>query len=189
MLSPTARMHPRPIVILGIAACALAAVLALVRTGAVGASGDTVLALVPAGETRAGKLITLKLVASSASDLAGFQSTVQFDGGALRLTGASVEADLGRGGRGLIPLGPVMGEGSVALGAATCPIPDCDAAPGQPAARVESGVSGKVELGTLEFYSETPGSYQLSLDRVLLVDPQGNQLPVRVEPMVLEVRP
>jgi hypothetical protein len=49
-------------------------------------------------------------------------------------------------------------------------------------------VSGRVELGTLEFYSAAPGSYSLSLDGVQFVDPQGNRLDVRAEPLLIEVR-
>ena len=36
--------------------------------------------------------------------------------------------------------------------------------------------------------SVSAGSYSLSLDNVQFVDPQGNPLVVRAEPLVLEVR-
>lgn len=172
-------------------AVALGAALALgafARSGIAGAFGETAVVLVPDGEVRAGELITLRVEVRNASDLAGFQGTVRFDQASLRLTGASVDGDLARGGRGLLPLGPVTGDGSVALGAATCPIADCAGL--EPAAqRVERGVSGRVRLGTLEFFSATPGSYTLSLDGVQLVDPQGNRLAVAAAPFVLDVRP
>jgi hypothetical protein len=190
MVRSTPQLRLRPAALLAVAAaCVLAAVAALFGTGLVGASGDTVLTLVPTGAARAGELITVKLVATNASDLAGFQGTVQYDAAGLRLTGASVDAGLERSGRGLVPLGPVMREGSVVLGAATCPVSDCGSTPGRAGPRVEAGVSGSVELGTLEFYSDTPGSYHLSLDGVTFVDPQGNPLVVRAEPLVLDVRP
>lgn len=184
-----ARSVPRlrlPFALLAAAACALA-VLMLVRAGLAGASGDTVLALVPAGEARAGELITVRLVAYNARDLAGYQGAVGYDPAALRLTGAAVDDGLGRAGRGVLPLGPVMRERSVVLGAATCPVSDCASSAG-PALRTEIGASGTVELGTLEFYSDAPGSYTLTLDGVQLVDPQGNRLAARAEGLVLEVR-
>jgi hypothetical protein len=177
-----------PALLLAAAACALVITAALFQAGLVGASGDTVLTLVPSGDVRAGQLITLKLVANNANDLAGFQGTVQYDP-ALRLTGAGVDNALARSGRGLVPLGPVMRDGSVVLGAATCPVSDCGSTPGRAGPRVEGGLSGQVELGTLEFYSAAPGSYSLTLDGVQFVDPQGNPLLVRAEPLVLEVRP
>lgn len=170
------------------AVCALGLLAALLRAGVAGASGETVLTLEPVGEVRAGQLITVRLVARNAQDLAGFQGVVQYDRAGLRLTGASVDGGLGRSGRGVLPLGPVMSDGSVALGAATCPLRDCASLQTRLAARVERGVSGRVELGTLEFVGAVPGSYRLSLDGVQFVDPQGNRLQVRAEPLLLEVR-
>jgi hypothetical protein len=161
----------------------------LVQTGIVGASGETVVTLVPVGDARSGELITVKVLVRNAKNLAGYQGSVSYDAAALRLTGASVDGDLSRGGRGVMPLGPVMGDGTVALGAATCPISDC--ADSQPALarRSEHGINGTVNLGTLELLSSAPGSYQIDLAGVKLVDPQGNALEARVEPLTLEVRP
>jgi hypothetical protein len=189
MVRPTTLPRPRPVVLLVAAVCALALIATLVGTGLVGASGDTLLKLEQAGPARPGELITVRLVANNASDLAGFQGTVQYDSAGLRLTGASVETGLERSGRGLVALGPVMRDGAVVLGAATCPVSDCGSTPGRAVPRVETGVSGTVELGTLEFYSTAPGTYQLTLDGVKFVDPQGNTLAVRAEPLVLEVKP
>jgi hypothetical protein len=188
MTQLSSQSRVRGIALIAAAICALGLGAALLWAGVAGASGETVLTLEPAGEARAGQLITLRLVARNAQDLAGFQGVVQYDQAGLRLTGASVDGGLGRGGRGVMPLGPVMGDGSVALGAATCPIRDCASLQAQLAARAERGVSGRVELGTLEFYGAAPGSYSLSLEGVQFVDPQGNRLEVRAEPLLLEVR-
>lgn len=188
MVRVTSQLRSRRTALIAIVAAALALVVALVQAGIVGASQDTVVTLVPTGEANVGELITLKLVANNARDLAGFQSSVQFDPTNLRMTGASVEGALGREGRGLVPLGPVMTDGKVALGAATCPIADCGSGTGTFSRAVETGVNGSVELGTIEFVSSAAGSYTLNLDGVQFVDPQGNKLNVRVEPFVLTVQ-
>lgn len=179
----------RATLLVSVAVCVLIALGLFARSGIVGAAGETTVVFVPEGEVRAGDLITVRIEVRNASDLAGFQGTVRYDQASLRLTGATVDQDLTRSGRGILPLGPVMNEGSVALGAATCPAGDCAGQQSAGAARVERGLSGRVQLGTLEFYSTAPGSYTLSLDGVQLVDPQGNRLQVSTLPFVLEVRP
>lgn len=188
MMRLTSQFRFRPAALIVLIAALVALVVGLVQAGIVGASQDTVVTLVSSGDTNAGGLITLKLVARNTRNLAGFQGNVSYDAANLRLTGASVDAGLGRDGRGLVPLGPVMRDGSVALGAATCPASDCGSGNGVVSRSVENGVSGSVELGTLEFYSTQPGSYTINLDGVQFVDPQGNKLDVRTEPFVLDVQ-
>lgn len=178
----------RAALLVAVAVGTLLALSLFASSGIVGAFGETAVVFVPEGEARAGELITVRVEVRNANDLAGFQGTVRYDQASLRLTGASIGKDLGRGGRGLLPLGPVMGDGNVALGAATCPISDCAGLQGG-AERVEAGVNGRVQIGTLEFISSAPGSYTLSLDGLQLVDPQGNRLEVVSAPFVLDVRP
>ncbi len=152
-----------------------------------GAQADTAraatVALVPIGQARAGQRLTVQLVASGASNVAGFQAMVRFGPMPLRLMGATVEEELTRGGRDLVPLGPVLreAEGTVVLGAATCPVSEC--AEGYPfdATRQPVGVSGRIVLATLTFYAPQPGAYELSLDGVQVVDPQGEPLAARTE--------
>lgn len=188
MVRFTSQLRSRPTALIALVAVTVALVAALVQAGIVGASQDTVVTIVPSGEANVGELITLKLVANNARDLAGFQGNVQYDATKLRLTGATVETAIGRNGRGLVPLGPVMKDGSVALGAATCPIADCGSGQGTFGRPVEDGVNGSVDLGTLEFFSSEPGSYTINLDGVQFVDPQGNKLDVRAESFVLQVQ-
>lgn len=186
MVHTSSPPRARAAVLVIIALCVSGLLLALV--GAARASGETTLTLVPVGQVRAGELITVRLVARNARDLAGFQGSVRYDTAGLRLTGASVDEGLGQGGRDVLPMGPVMSEGQVALGAATCPIGDCASQEPALARRVEGGVNGQVTLGTLEFVSQAPGSYNLSLDGVIFVDPQGNPLAVQAESLELLVR-
>lgn len=180
------RLHPA--LLIGLALIVCLSIFGINQVTRVGASQDTVLTLVPQGEARTGALITVKLVGRNVANLAGFQGTVRFDGANLRLTSASVERAIGQSGRGVLPLGPVMNDGSVVLGAATCPISDCANPTPQLANRSTNGANGDLDLGTLEFYSGTAGSYTLGLDNVQFVDAQGNRLTVRVEPMVLDVQ-
>lgn len=152
-----------------------------------GAPAETTLTLEVPRRARPGELIRVKLVATGAADLAGFQGTVRFDPTQLRLTGAAIEKGLSKGGRDILPLGPVLRRDSVVLGAATCPVAACgDSRPAR-AVRQPRGVNGRVELATIEFYTETAGQYELRLEGVSLVNPQGTLLPSRAAGSVLRV--
>ncbi|WP_026369628.1 cohesin domain-containing protein [Kallotenue papyrolyticum] len=148
----------------------------------------TTVRLIPPATARSGEAIEVLLVAEQARNLAGFQATVHFDASRLRLSGALLEKDLQRSGRDLLVLGPVMRDGSVALGAATCPVVACAQPPRPGVARIDHGVSGRVVLARLTFYTEAPGAYVVSLENVRLVDPQGRSLPLAVSGTVLNVR-
>lgn len=143
--------------------------------------------LVVPAQAGAGRLIAVKLVAARVANLAGFQATVSYDPARLRLTGARIEKGLARGGRDVLPLGPVLREGSVVLGAATCPVAACNDPRPATAKRALEGIAGTVELAVFEFYSEQTGRYELRLDGVILVDPQGARLPAKAAGAVLEV--
>jgi hypothetical protein len=153
---------------------------------ATGMAPSARVSLVTPEDARPGEIIRVALVATDVQDLAGFQGTVHFDRAQLRLTGAIIGDDITRTGRGLLPLGPVLRETSAVVGAATCP-----AACGEPRpARVERprpAVAGQVNLATIEFYTEQPGQYELSLDGVQLVNPQGARMPVTVSGASLQV--
>lgn len=162
------------------------------RGAEAGAPGTAQVRLVQAPERRAGELLTVQVVAENAANLAGFQATVRFDPTQLRMTGATIEDELGGSGRDVLPLGPVLRaeEGIVVVGAATCPVGDCDQPYPFDATRRASGVSGQVILATLNFYTGQPGSYTLSLEEVQLVDPQGETLAVNPErTLSLDVEP
>lgn len=185
MAHSNTQLRPRAVGLAALIICGLLGLIAL-RAAIVGATGDTVLTLAVVGEAHAGELITVRLVTHNARNLAGFQGTVEYEAASLRLLGADVGDELARRGRGLMRLGPVMDEGSVALGAVTCPF-SCAGA-GQIKGTGAGGASGTLDLGTLEFYGAAPGQYTLSLAGVKFVDPEGNPLEVRAEPLVLEVR-
>lgn len=140
------------------------------------AQAGTIITLVLPEEARPGELIPVKLVARQARNLAGFQAAVRFDSGSLRGAGLVMAQDLSRTGRQVMPLVPVRGDGVIYLGAATCPVADCSTSDYAAAPRSTQGVDGDVELATLEMVAFEPGDYPLSLDRLQLVDPQGNQL-------------
>jgi hypothetical protein len=148
------------------------------RGAAVGAPQATTVELVLPAQARAGELITVRLVARNAQNLAGFQSTVVFDSTRLRLTSATIEKGLEASGRQVLQLGPILRDDSVVLGAATCPLSTCSEPRSTQATRFLRGVDGQVELGTVSFYTEIPGQYQLKLAGVQLIDPQGNRLTV-----------
>jgi len=143
---------------------------------AASAAQETRVILVPPSQARTGELVTVRLVAQHAHNLAGFQATVLFDSSRVRLTGATIEPGLTATGRDMLKLGPVLRDGSAVLGAATCPVANCSGAPATQTVRLLNGVDGQVELGTISFYIVTPGRYELKLDGVQLIDPQGKRL-------------
>jgi hypothetical protein len=140
------------------------------------AQQGTVVTLEVPDQTFAGEVISIKLAVNNAQNLAGFQSTLNYDSTNLQLTGATIEQDLTRSGRGLLRLGPVRRESALVLGAATCPVANCSDHEYDTAKRYPQGVDGYVELAKIDFYTEAPGQYQLKLANVKLVDPQGNEL-------------
>jgi hypothetical protein len=150
-------------------------------------SQATIVTLLPPGDAHAGELITVKLVVNNARNLAGFQSTVSFDPTQLHLTGAKVENELASSGRGIVQLGPVFRDSAVVIGAATCPVAQCDdSRPGRIAGAIP-GVDGQITLATISFYSAAPGRYTLKLDDVRLVDTQGQRLMAGAANTVLDV--
>ncbi len=155
---------------------------------AVNASQETTVELVPSGSMSAGDVITVKLVAHNVRNLGGFQSTVRFDPAQLHVTGATLAEDLKRSGRDLLPLGPVLRDDAAVLGAVTCPAGSCEnAQPQRSFLRMLAGVGGDVDLGDVSFLANAPGTYNLTLDNVQLVDPQGNRLTVRAVGTTLTV--
>jgi len=166
--------------------------LALTRMTATGrasavAADTPLVTLAPATQAYAGELIVVRLLATNVHNLAGFQSTVRFDPANLRLTGASVSNGLAAGGRALLQLGPVLRDGAVAIGAATCPTASCTDRRFASAPRAPAGLDGQVELATISFYTETPARYQLTLEGVQLVDPQGGRLAAGIANTTIDV--
>ena len=151
------------------------------------AQQGTVVTLVPPEQVRVGETITVKLVVHNANNLAGFQSTVNYDASHLYAAGAIMDTGLGQSGRDIMPSSPLLAEGSVIVGAGTCPVADCSDSQFNTATRIADGVDGYVELVKLELIANAPGSYELSLQDVQLVDPQGNQLGAATANAVLEV--
>lgn len=171
------RLAGRSAVFLALAIAALALAGAALSGGSAAARSApaATVALLPPAHARAGDLINVRLVARGAHDLAGYQGAVRFDPAQLRYISAEVSAGFGAAGQEVLPLGPVLRDGAVALGAATCPVAICHASRSVPAAQV-LGLDGQVELGVVSFYAAAPGRYRLTLADVRLVDPQGSPL-------------
>lgn len=138
-------------------------------------------------EAYPGEFIPVKLVVNNAQNLAGFQSTIVFDTIQLRLTNATLEAGLKGTGRDILQLGPVERANSVVIGAATCPAANCGDSYGKQAQPLK-GVDGQIELATIQLSANAPGLYELKLENIKLVDPQGNSLAASSANAVLQVR-
>jgi hypothetical protein len=152
------------------------------------ASPATTLTLAPVGAVRAGEPIRLRLVVAGARNLAGFQAAVAFDSPQVRILDAAAVEGLRGSGRGLLRFGPVLRENVVIFGAATCPVEDCSTAQYRSAARRPLGVNGRVELGEIVLDIAAPGRYNVRIDDVKLVDPQGNPLPAATANLTLDVK-
>lgn len=151
------------------------------------ASQETLVTLVPSGPAQVGESVTVKLFVENSHNLAGFQSSVSYDAALVKVGDVEVSADLERNGRDLLTLGPTGRDGVLVLGAATCPA-DCNSAEPWNDFKTEIGVDGRVELASLSFSSEVAGTYELKLENVKLVDPQGNLLVSGIANTVIEVR-
>ena len=193
-----ARVLALSLVILG-ALAFLAYALFNPQTGLSATSGPTAVSLIPPESAVVGELISVKLVVNNVRNLACYQATVSIDPTQLRLTGAAILPDLSRTGRDILSLGPVwptvdddiVSDPSwVALGAATCPVADCSVAGDARTARLSSeGVSGRVELGLLQFMAGKPGEYWIEVSNVKLVDPYGTALDTTLNGVWLSVNP
>ena len=197
-LKSNTRVLALSLVILG-ALAFLAYALFNPQTGLSATSGPTAVSLIPPRSAVVGELISVKLVVNNVHNLAGYQATVSIDPTQLRLTGAAILPDLSRTGRDILSLGPVwptvdddiVSDPSwVALGAATCPVADCSVAGDARTARLSSeGVSGRVELGLLQFMAGKPGQYWIEVSNVKLVDPYGAALDTTLNGVWLSVNP
>jgi hypothetical protein len=137
-------------------------------------------------EAYIGELITVKLVVNNAQNLAGFQAAIGYDPNNLSVSAYSEEG-LEAGGRDILLLDPVRREGAIVVGAATCPSADCGDGYARQSRQQARGVDGYAELATLELYTDVPGSYELKLENVKLVDPQGNLLATAANGAVLVI--
>lgn len=170
-----------------VGAVVLVGVLMRGQQATAGAAQTMTVALIAPQQAHPGEQIDVQLVATDARNLAGFQATVQSADARLGLLGATLADDLTRGGRDLLPLGPLVDERRVTLGAATCPVASCGTLQRNAAARVDQGVDGRVVLGTIELVATQPGQYTLALENLRLVDPEGNQLPSTTRATVVQV--
>ncbi len=175
-----------PLALVALAVVAVLAALALGFGGSVSASQEPRV-LLTGGNARIGEEVTLTLSASHVTNLAGFQANVGYDAAGLEIARAELQQGLKASGRDMFTLGPVGTDGMLTLGAATCPASSCTAAQPWRATKKTAGVDGDVALATLTFTAEQAGRYEITLNDVVLVDPQGNQLPATTVNAVVDV--
>ncbi len=155
----------------------LAAALVFSQRAAVGAPPTPTLSIVVPARVRVGEQLRAKVVATGMRNLGGFQSTVSFHPDHLLVADATVTEGLKGPNRDLLALGPVLRNGSVVIGAVTCPVSQCASVRYKESARNPLGIDGRVELAEIVFEAKAPGRLELKLDQTQLVDPQGNVLP------------
>jgi hypothetical protein len=166
----------------------LVSLIVIGRQGTAQASSATTVTLISSGSAHAAEPVRLKLVVTGVQNLAGFQATVGFDSPGVRVLDAAAVEGLRDSGRDMLQFGPVRRENAVVFGAATCPVEDCASGQYRSAERRSQGVNGRVELGEVVLDIAAPGRYELRVDEVKLVDPQGNLLPAATANLLLDVK-
>lgn len=137
---------------------------------------EPTLAFVLPEPAAAGEMITVTLVVEDAIDLAGFQVELSYDAAGLKYASAAPAAAFAGSSRQVLPLGPVRKEGAVLLGAATCPVADCDAVLYEQARSGVTAAGSVIELATFSFFVRESGTHEIHLSEALLVDSSGNPL-------------
>lgn len=145
----------------------------LYSSNAGAAAADPLVRLSVSGQARVGQPVVVDIVAENVRNVAGYQADIGF-GDSLGFVKGGVADGLRGSGRDLLTFGPIERDGSVTLGAASCPASGCNVANPRKAGRITNGVSGRFVLAQLEFAAAAPGQYTLDLSNVKLVDPQGN---------------
>ncbi|MCZ7568527.1 MAG: cohesin domain-containing protein [Ardenticatenaceae bacterium] len=127
------------------------------------AQSGPVVSFEPANFTvAAGEEQTLEVKIGGSHDLGGFQFDLLFPPGSISLSRAAVGPLLSSTGRSALPLGPANESGRISFGGFTF---------GETA-----GAGGDGVLAVLVLRGETPGHGELRLDRVQVLDIQGNDL-------------
>lgn len=127
------------------------------------AQSGPVISLDPANLTlAAGEEQTVQIKVTGSHDLGGFQFDLLFPPGSVSLSQATLGPLLSSTGRSALPLGPANESGRISFGGFTF---------GEAA-----GAGGDGVLAVLVLRGETPGRGELRLDRVQLLDIQGNDL-------------
>jgi len=112
-----------------------------------------------------GSVLTVRVRADQAVDLAAFEFFLSFDSTVLRLANVEAGEFLTASGRQLVLLGPALDDNRVGFGAATY---------GQ-----EPGVSGGGVIAFLTFHVVGSGTSSLHFERLIVTDSAANVLPVR----------
>jgi CSLREA domain-containing protein len=128
---------------------------------------------------------SVDLVARGVKNLAGYETTLQFDPAAIVFGGAQQRGlGLAATGRGVEALGPVERTDGIVIGAWSCATPDCVTRGGKRAAK---GPSGNVLVARLSFTAMKAGRIQIGLARVRLVDSAGRALNTKLSADSLQV--
>lgn len=129
-------------------------------------ASETVVSVQP-GEIQVapGRVFTVAIEASEASDLGAFEFFLAFDPSVLRVMGAQAGDFLTSTGRRLVPLGPTMSSDQVGYGAATY--------------GYEPGVSGQGVLARVTFQAVGTGTSVLHFNRLIVTDTAARVLSVR----------
>lgn len=137
----------------------------LPASGTTGAA-ETVIAIRPASvQTAPGHVLTVEIYATQAANLAAFEFFLHFDPTILHATHVEAGEFLTASGRRLVPLGPDLQADRIGFGVATY---------GE-----EPGVSGEGVIARLTLHVVGSGTSPLRFQRLIITDPDANELPVR----------
>lgn len=160
---------------------ALLAFGALVVLGAapspLNAQGGAKLLIAAPKKVDVGQPIRLKLKIKNASDIAGYELNILYDGTAAHFSGSHQRNNgLKKLGRDVIPLQVEQSDGSAAVGLVSCAQSDCVGSNGAKQAR---GGNGNFKLGLVYIGTDQAGPLEIKIDAAKFVDAAGQ--PVAVE--------
>lgn len=165
--------HSRCLVIL----LALVAILGWPAAHRVAARGPALRVDAPA-QVAAGAQMTLTLTIEDAQDFGGYEAVLRFDPTAAHFNGIEHRLEaLRQIGRGIGPLGAVEQPGGITFGTYSCPTSPCTG--DSQGTRQDRGGSGAIVLATVDLVADLPGTLELALDGLTVVDTIGR--PVQVQ--------
>jgi CSLREA domain-containing protein len=158
-------------------ALALAALAALFAIRPTAAERQARLEVRVPAQVAAGAQFEIALVLHEATDFGGYEAALRYDPAAAHFNGLVHGLEpLAQLGRGIGPLGAVERGDGVAFGAYSCPVAQCDGPRDGP--RQERGASGTVPLATVALIADQPGTLEIALGDVVVVDAAGAPISV-----------
>jgi CSLREA domain-containing protein len=138
-------------------------------------------------QVAAGTQFEITLVLHEAAGFGGYEAALRYDPAAAHFNGLVQRLEpLTELGRGLGELGAVERGDGIAFGAYSCPVAICEGP--RDGQRRSRGADGTVPLATIALIADQPGTLEVSLADLLVVDADGAPLPMTVSSQTVQVQ-